>query len=52
MLILGSESQGVSPHLVSAADYCVSISRTGEKKHPYALIDSMNVSAALSVLLF
>jgi tRNA G18 (ribose-2'-O)-methylase SpoU len=25
LLILGSEGQGVSPHLVSASDYCVSI---------------------------
>lgn len=42
----------MSPHLISASDYTVAIERKGSNEYPYNIIDSLNVSAAASTLLF
>lgn len=52
LIVLGSEGFGVSDHLRKHADYNIIIERKGEGKYPYSLIDSLNVNAALTAILF
>jgi tRNA G18 (ribose-2'-O)-methylase SpoU len=52
LLILGSEGKGVSPHLQALSDFTVAIERKGPSEHPFSLVDSLNVAAAASTLLF
>ena len=52
MLIIGSEGWGVSDHLARHAQYSISVERTGNSGYPFNLIDSLNVNAALTCILY
>lgn len=52
MVLVGSESTGVSAHLAKHANYSLTIERMGKSEYPYSLVDSLNVNAALTCILF
>lgn len=52
LIVLGSEGFGVSDHLRKHSDYNIIIERKGPAMYPYSLIDSLNVNAALTAILF
>ena len=42
----------MSDHLRKYSDYNILIERKGQNSYPYTLIDSLNVNAALTAILF
>lgn len=52
LVLIGSEGSGVSPHLARESDLVLTISKRSPDDFPSSLVDSLNVNAAVSTILF